>query len=63
MVVKKTAKLGQLTGVSVNIQIEGQHIEEVDRFVYLGGIITNEKHKSYQNAREEPIVQARKILD
>ena len=31
MVVKKTAKLGQLTGV--NIQIEGQRIEEVDRFV------------------------------
>jgi len=40
MVVKKTAKFGQLTGV--NIQIEGQRIEEVDRFVYLGSMITNE---------------------
>ena len=39
MVVKKRAKLGQLTGV--NIQIEGQCIEEVDRFVYLGSMITN----------------------
>ena len=32
--------MGQLTGV--NIQIEGQRIEEVDRFVYLGSMITNE---------------------
>ena len=38
MVVKKTAKLEQLTGV--NIQIEGQRIEEINRFVYLGSMIT-----------------------
>ena len=40
MVVKQTAKLGQLTGV--HIQIDGQHIEEVDRAVYLGSMIKNE---------------------